>query len=198
MFRQSVIKPRTFRDRVASRTVRNIRRIVDFYYGERLGHRAIALEMIATVPGTIAILFTRLRIRNASERDFMAEMICEINTEKMHQTVFQELFRPSIPDRMASTILKWAFAAFYTVAYGIDPKLGHRLVGYIEEEACLSYSQYHTMIVDGRVQNIEVPPHLLAYWNLPEGSRLKELVLAVREDEARHRDANHSRAEGKT
>jgi ubiquinol oxidase len=198
MFKQSVIKPKTFRDRFAARSVRIIRRIVDFYYGERLGHRAIALEMIATVPGTVAVLFTRLRIRNVSEKEFMTETICEISTERMHQTVFQELFRPSIPDRMASTILKWVFAAFYAVAYAIDPKLGHRLVGYIEEEACLSYSQYHTMIVDGTVPNIEVPSHLLAYWHLPETSRLKELVLAVRDDEARHRDANHSRAEGET
>jgi ubiquinol oxidase len=35
----------------------------------------------------------------------------------------------------------------------------------------------------------------IRYWNLPEDARLREVVEAVRADEAKHRDVNHGFAD---
>lgn len=35
----------------------------------------------------------------------------------------------------------------------------------------------------------------IAYWKLPRDARLRDLILAVRADEAGHRDANHAFAD---
>ena len=37
----------------------------------------------------------------------------------------------------------------------------------------------------------KAPPIAIKYWRLPEGAMLRDVLLAVRADEAIHRDANH-------
>lgn len=55
----------------------------------------------------------------------------------------------------------------------------------------ISYTQYLAEIDSGRQENIPAPRRAIDYWNLPEDARLREVVLATRADEAKHRDVNH-------
>ena len=74
-------------------------------------------------------------------------------------------------------------------------RTAHRIVGYLEEEAVVSYTQYLEEIDAGRVENVPAPEIALEYWNLPKGARLREVVEVIRADEAAHRDVNHGFAD---
>jgi ubiquinol oxidase len=69
--------------------------------------------------------------------------------------------------------------------------VAHRIVGYLEEEAVVSYTQYLEEIDAGRVENVPAPQLAKDYWNLPDDARLREVVIVIRADEAEHRDTNH-------
>jgi ubiquinol oxidase len=69
------------------------------------------------------------------------------------------------------------------------------VVGYFEEEAVISYTQYLEGIDAGRHENVAAPQIAIDYWNLPANARLRDVVIAVRADEAGHRDVNHDFAD---
>ena len=77
----------------------------------------------------------------------------------------------------------------------ISQKTAHRIVGYFEEEAVISYTEYLNEIEEGKIENIKAPEIAINYWNLPLNSRLKDVVKVIRDDEAGHRDVNHSFAD---
>ena len=64
--------------------------------------------------------------------------------------------------------------------------------GWFEEEAVVSYTRYLEEIDAGRIDNVPAPAIAIDYWQLPPDARLREVVIAVRHDEAGHRDVNHS------
>jgi ubiquinol oxidase len=67
----------------------------------------------------------------------------------------------------------------------------HRVVGYFEEEAVISYTHYLAEIDEGRSPNVSAPAIARRYWVLPDDATLRDVVLVVRADEAHHRDVNH-------
>lgn len=69
------------------------------------------------------------------------------------------------------------------------------MVGYLEEEAVISYTRFLEEIDAGRIENIAAPDIAIEYWNLSPNARLRDVVLAVRADEAAHRDVNHHLAD---
>jgi len=83
------------------------------------------------------------------------------------------------------------FYNLYFFLYLLAPKTAHRVVGYLEEEAVISYTHYLEEIDSGRVENVAAPQIALKYWNLPSTARLRDVVIVVRADEAHHRDTNH-------
>jgi ubiquinol oxidase len=62
----------------------------------------------------------------------------------------------------------------------------------------ISYTLYLKEIDAGRVDNVAAPAIAIDYWKLPANARLRDVVLAVREDEAGHRDVNHEFADALT
>ncbi|CAI7810914.1 unnamed protein product [Closterium sp. NIES-54] len=83
------------------------------------------------------------------------------------------------------------FAAVYGLVYLLSPRIAHRIVGYLEEEAVHSYTQYLKEIDEGRIANVPAPQIAIDYWQLPQDATLYDVVLSVRADEAHHRDVNH-------
>ncbi|HEV2612893.1 MAG TPA: alternative oxidase, partial [Noviherbaspirillum sp.] len=83
----------------------------------------------------------------------------------------------------------------YFFIYLLSPKTAHRIVGYFEEEAVYSYSEYLNGIDNGTYENVPAPALAIRYWNLPADARLRDVVIAVRADEAGHRDVNHAFAD---
>lgn len=76
----------------------------------------------------------------------------------------------------------------------ISSRTAHRVVGYFEEEAVISYTLYLKEIDEGRSPNVAAPTIAKKYWKLPEDATLRDVILLVRADEAHHRDVNHGYA----
>jgi ubiquinol oxidase len=86
---------------------------------------------------------------------------------------------------------QWVFYCFFFALYLLSSKTAHRVVGYFEEEAVISYTHYLAEIDEGRSENVAAPEIARRYWGLPADATLRDVVLVVRADEAHHRDVNH-------
>ena len=86
---------------------------------------------------------------------------------------------------------QWLFYVFFFGLYVLAPKTAHRLVGYFEEEAVISYTLYLKEIDEGRSPNVPAPAIAKHYWKMAPDATLRDVVLVVRADEAHHRDVNH-------
>lgn len=71
----------------------------------------------------------------------------------------------------------------------------HRVVGYLEEEAVYSYTEYLAGVDNGVYANVPAPGIAIDYWKLAPDARLRDVIIAVRADEAHHRDVNHQFAD---
>ena len=73
-----------------------------------------------------------------------------------------------------------------------------RFVGYLEEEAVKTYTHILTEIDEGRLpmwKMLPAPEIAVTYWQLPQGqAMMRDVILAIRADEAHHRDVNHTLA----
>jgi len=65
------------------------------------------------------------------------------------------------------------------------------LVGYLEEEAHLAYSDFLRAIDSGEIPNKPAPLIAKKYYRLPDDATIRDVVLCVRADECMHRDFNH-------
>ena len=83
----------------------------------------------------------------------------------------------------------------YMFIFIISQRTAHRIVGYFEEEAVISYSEYLRELENGQIPDQPAPEIAINYWNLPLHSTLKDVVRVIRDDEAGHRDVNHSFAD---
>jgi ubiquinol oxidase len=64
----------------------------------------------------------------------------------------------------------------------------------LEEEAVYSYTQYLQEVESGKIENVPAPPIAIKYWDLGDDAKLIDLIIAVRKDEAHHRDQNNQYA----
>ncbi|HEY1140455.1 MAG TPA: alternative oxidase [Lysobacter sp.] len=185
---------RTMSDRVAYGITRALRFFADVLFAKRYGNRAIVLETVAAVPGMVggALLHLRCLRWMRHDRGWIRTLLDEADNERMHLMTFMEIARPSAFERLMVLIAQALFFTFYLVLYLLSSRTAHRLVGYFEEEAVVSYTRYLEEIDAGRIDNVPAPTIAIDYWNLPRNARLREVVVAVRQDEAGHRDVNHS------
>jgi len=107
---------------------------------------------------------------------------------------FIEVARPTSLERLLILVAQWTFWVGFFLLYLVSRRTAHRLVGYFEEEAVLSYTQYLEEIDAGRSPNVPAPAIARRYWKLADGATLRDVVLVVRADEAHHRDVNHGLA----
>ena len=113
----------------------------------------------------------------------------------MHLMTFVQIAQPSLFERLVIMATQAVFYNVYFFLYLFSSKTAHRIVGYFEEEAVTSYTQYLEEIDTGRLDNVPAPQIAVDYWRLPPDAHLREVVVAVREDEAGHRDRNHGFAD---
>lgn len=163
-------------------------------------NRTIFLETIAAVPGMVAAIVRHFRSLRTMTRDggMMQMFLDEANNERMHLLTFVRMKDPGALFRAAVIVSQFGFGAIFGLAYVISPKFCHKMVGYIEEEACSTYTKIIDAIEkapDGsdlaawRTQ--QAPAIGRAYWKLGEEGTVLDLMYAVRADEAEHRDVNH-------
>jgi ubiquinol oxidase len=189
--------PATFGDRVALRTVRFMRLFADAFFSKRYGHRAVVLETVAAVPGMVGGLLQHLKaLRHIrDDQGWIKELLEEADNERMHLMTFIHVAQPSRFERMVIMVGQAIFYNAYFWLYLFAPRIAHRIVGYLEEEAVVSYTQYLAQIDAGHVENVPAPQIAIDYWNLGPNARLRDVVIAVRADEAGHRDRNHQMAD---
>lgn len=180
-------------DRLAFTFVKFLRFFADTFFAKRYGHRAVVLETVAAVPGMVGGLLQHLKCLRQIRDDegFIRELLEEAENERMHLMTFIEIAQPSFFERALIMIVQLVFYNCYFFLYLLAPKTAHRVVGYFEEEAVTSYSQYLAEIEAGRHENVPAPQIAIEYWHLPATARLADVVKAVRADEAGHRDRNH-------
>jgi ubiquinol oxidase len=185
--------PQGFGDRVALYFVKSLRFFADAFFSKRYGHRAVVLETIAAVPGMVGGMLLHLKSLRRMEDDhgWIHTLLDEAENERMHLMTFVEIAKPTWLERALVIIAQGVFYLTYLIIYLISSKTAHRIVGYLEEEAVISYTQYLAYIDNGETENTTAPQIAVDYWNLPQEARLREVVEVIRADEMRHRDVNH-------
>ena len=186
-------EPESVSDHIALGVVKFMRFFADAFFSGRYGHRAVVLETIAAVPGMVGGALQHLRSLRRMENDhgWINTLLDEAENERMHLLTFVQIAKPSMLERILVIIAQGIFYNLFFVLYIFSSKVAHRIVGYLEEEAIYSYGEYLSEIDAGKYENIPAPPIAIEYWKLSKEARLREVVVAVRADEAKHRDVNH-------
>ena len=188
------VEPRSVSDYIAYGFVKMLRFFADLFFAKRYGHRAIVLETVAAVPGMVGGLWQHLHALRKMEGDrgWIRTLLDEAENERMHLMTFIEVTKPTLFERGLIMLVQAIFYNFYFFLYLFAPRTAHRVVGYFEEEAVISYTQYLEEIDAGRHENVPAPQLAIDYWGLPANAKLRDVVLVIRADEAEHRDVNHS------
>jgi ubiquinol oxidase len=190
-------KPEGLGDHIAFGFVKFLRFIADTFFAKRYGHRAVVLETVAAVPGMVGGLLQHLKAirRIRDDEGWIRTLLDEAENERMHLMTFIEIAKPTLFERIVIMIVQAIFYNCYFFLYLFAPRTAHRVVGYFEEEAVISYTQYLEGIDAGKHENVPAPQIAIDYWKLPANARLHDVVVAVRADEAGHRDVNHDYAD---
>ena len=190
-------EPRNFSDKVALAFTKFLRLLADTFFKKRYGHRAVVLETVAAVPGMVAGMLIHLKSLRKMEDDrgWIKTLLDEAENERMHLMTFIHVAKPTWLERAIILIAQFIFIITYAIIYLISQRTAHRIVGYFEEEAVRSYTEYLHELETGKIEDQPAPEIAINYWNLPLHSTLKDVVKVIRDDEAGHRDVNHNFAD---
>ena len=189
--------PKDFSDRVALASTKFLRFFADTFFASRYGHRAVVLETVAAVPGMVGGALQHLRSlrRMESDRGWIHTLLEEAENERMHLMTFIHIAQPSRFERLLVLFAQGVFYNLFFLLYLVSSKTAHRVVGYFEEEAVFSYTEYLAGVDQGVYANVPAPKIAIDYWKLAPDARLREVIVAVRADESHHRDVNHEFAD---
>ena len=185
-------QPKGASDRIAFGFTKLLRWTADTFFAKRYGHRAVVLETVAAVPGMVGATINHLAClrRMCDDKGWIKTLMDEAENERMHLMTFIEVAQPTWFERAVIIGVQWVFYLFFFALYLVHAKTAHRVVGYFEEEAVISYTHYLAEIDEGRSANVPAPQIAKQYWGLPDHATLRDVVLVVRADEAHHRDVN--------
>jgi ubiquinol oxidase len=132
----------------------------------------------------------------------------------MHLLTFLKMSKPGFFMRFFVLGAQGVMCNALFFAYLLSPRFVHRFVGYLEEEAVITYTRQIKDLDEGRLpkwEKLQAPEIAVEYWDMPEGKRsMRDLLLyseypvshsfsktgtnryAVRADESKHREVNHT------
>ncbi|KAK1567016.1 hypothetical protein Q3G72_007251 [Acer saccharum] len=148
---------------------------------------AMLLETVAAVPvmvGGMLLHFMSLR-KFEQSGGWIKALLEEVENERMHLNSGPQWY-----ERAIVVAVQGVFFNAYFVAYLASPKLAHRIVGYLEEEAVISYTEFLKDLDNGSMENVPAPAIAIDYWRLPEDSTLRDVVMVIRANEVHHCDLN--------
>ncbi|QKX58887.1 uncharacterized protein TRUGW13939_06015 [Talaromyces rugulosus] len=173
--------------------------------GEKFGmteknwmNRILFLESVAGVPGMVAGMLRHLRSLRTMKRDngWIETLLEEAHNERMHLLTFMKIAQPGLFMRLMVLGAQGVYFNGLFFSYLVSPRTCHRFVGYLEEEAVITYTRIIEEIEAGNLPEwarMEAPEIAIKYWDMPEGHRtMHDLMLYVRADEAKHREVNHT------
>lgn len=203
-------EPRTFSDKVAYNTIRMVRSTFDLVTrydstGKNMNEkkwltRVIFLESVAGVPGAVASFLRHLHSIRLLKRDkaWVETLLDEAYNERMHLLTFIKIGKPSWFTRVFIYLGQGVFTNGFFFLYLANPKICHRLVGYLEEEAVATYTHLIKELEEDKLpqfNNMKIPNIAWQYWTeLDENSSFLDLIQRIRADESKHREVNHTLA----
>ncbi|CAF4312817.1 unnamed protein product, partial [Adineta steineri] len=129
-------------------------------------------------PGMVAGMSRHMKSLRTMQRDhgWIHTLLSEAENERMHLLTFLELRNPGWIFRAFVLLGQGVFFNAFFVTYLISPTICHRFVGFLEEEAVITYTRC--------LQELDA-----------DDAMMKDVLLAVRADEATHRQVNHKLAD---
>jgi hypothetical protein len=201
-------EPRDITDRVAYIIMRFFRTTFDFFSGYKPGmmtevkylRRFIFLETVAGVPGMIGGMKRHMRSLGRMKPDggWIHHLLEEAENERMHLFTFIRLRNPGVLFRAAVLGGQAIFIMFYGSLYILFPKIAHRFIGYLEEEAVKTYTGCIKELEEGKLpqwKDMPAPPDAIKYFGLDKNAMFKQVLVAIRADEVLHREVNHHLAD---
>ena len=189
------------RNSLAMAMTKFFRFFADTFFAKRYGHRAVVLETVAGVPGMVGGMWLHMKSLRKMKTGYgpdIREMLAEAENERMHLMFFIEIANPNWFEIYLVLFAQALFFIFYMILYMIDYKTAHRMIGYFEEEAVRSYTDYLAMVENGEVENVPAPELAIKYYNMKKSAKLSDLIVKVRADEMHHSKVNHGLADGNT
>nr|OQO06845.1 hypothetical protein B0A51_18233 [Rachicladosporium sp. CCFEE 5018] len=199
-------QPRDFPDRVAFAMVRVMRFGLDIATGyshdkmteRKYTIRNVFLESVAGVPGMVAGMLRHLNSMRRMKRDngWIETLLEESYNERMHLLIFLQMAKPGWFMRLMVLGAQGVFFNAMFFSYLISPRTCHRFVGYLEEEAVLTYTREIEDLDAGKLPHwakTQAPEIAVNYYQMPEGKRsMRDLLFYIRADESKHREVNHT------
>lgn len=161
--------------------------------------RFIFLESVAGVFGMVGGMIRHLHSLRRLRRDkgWIETLLEEAYNERMHLLTFLKMRRPGIFMRAAILGAQGVVFNAFFLAYLVSPRTCHRFVGYLEEEAVITYTRAIRDIESGKLaewQSMPAPEIARKYWKMGEQGTMLDLLYYIRADEAKHREVNHTLA----
>lgn len=104
----------------------------------------------------------------------------------MHLLVALKMFKPGLFMRSTLLLAQGIFYNFFFFFYLVAPRVAHRFVGILEEEAVVTYSRICDDIVEGRLPEWEhypAPQIAIDYWGLKKEAKILDVMRSLRADE---------------
>ncbi|KAG0035724.1 inducible alternative oxidase 2 [Podila clonocystis] len=186
-------EPTGVSDWIAYQVVKSLRIPVDLFFRTKYIHRVVALETVAAVPGMVAGMLRHLRSLRRCSHDggWISHLLHEAENERMHLLTWMKVAQPTLFERALVTAVQGVFFNVFFALYMISDKTAHRVVGYLEEQAVVSYTHMLDEIATGVLENGPAPKIAIDYWNLEETATIRDVCLAIRLDESVHMHTNH-------
>lgn len=202
------VEPKTTSDKLAKAAVGVVRLCFDAVSLWNTGtitqakilRRVIFLETVAGIPGFVAAMNRHFRSLRTFTRDggMLNMFLDEANNERMHLLSFVRMRDPGIFMRTTVLASQAVVGTGFLLVYAVAPNFCHRFVGYVEEEACHTYTtiikEIETAPADNELSEwrTQLAPKIArGYWHLGEHGTVLDMMYAIRADEAEHRDVNH-------
>ena len=120
--------PAGFSDRVAFGFVKLICFIADSFFAKRYGHRAVALETVAAVPGMVGgrLIHPKSFRRMHDDEGWIKTLLDEAENERMYLMTFVLIARPNGLERALVLLTQGIFFNCFFLLYLVSPRTAHR------------------------------------------------------------------------
>jgi hypothetical protein len=110
---------------------------------------------------------------HCADGDRIETLLEEAFNERMHLLTFMKMAEPGWFMRVMVLGAQGVFFNGFFLSYLISPRICHRFVGYLEEEAVITYTRAIDEIEKGELpawSNLDAPEIAVQYWKMPEVS----------------------------
>ena len=111
------------------------------------------------------------------DRGWINTLMSEAENERIHLLTAMHMYQPGTFFRYCVVGAQGIMCNFLFLAYLVNSRYCHRFVGYIEEEACRTYTGLLKDIDDGKLPKFREPASELArkYWKLDDNATWRDV-----------------------